>query len=168
MLRQVSRFDFPQENAEIQGETVDVIGAIKDDGQLARILINHNALSEHNITSINPHEWEFTATISDLHYGSNTLTITAIDDFDIQTTQEFVIQRGETLPVIHITTPSDQERIPNDSIVVEGYAQDDDGLQIVTVKAIPILPDDDGTPNYERESYSYHIGFVGKVSTYIF
>lgn len=138
------RIDFPQEHAEISGETVDIHGLVNDDGQVSRILINQKALSEHDIASIHDHDWEFTATVSGLQYGANTLTVTAIDDFDTQTTHQLVLYRIETPPAIRMITPLHEARISTDAILVKGYVQDHDGIQLATVNAIPVVVDSSG------------------------
>jgi parallel beta-helix repeat protein len=140
----------------IYGSSVDIIGIATDDEGLDSITINSIAVNLQGT----PTEFHFTATVENLVYGENVITIVATDTSNNLLTMERTVVRDHE--IISISGPDDPVAIGTNIIMKVSFVHPDDPEDEICCGAwdwgdgtVPINVPKDELNDYVIDSHNY-------------
>lgn len=127
----------PEDGAVIEYPSTIISGVAWDNTGVTGVYVNGNLATGIFGRELQAVDWYYNVPLS---FGSNTFTVTAVDDQDNRVSKNITIIRQSGTPSIQITNLMIGDRVGTEYIDVNGTAYDTDGISQIKIDVTHIIP----------------------------
>lgn len=131
----------PEDGAVIEYPSTTISGVARDNTGVTGVYVNGNLATGIFGNEVQAVDWYYNVPLSP---GSNTFTVTAVDDQSNTGSKNITIIRQSGTPTIQITNLMMGDRVGTEYIDVNGTAYDADGVSKIIIDVTHIIPDSEG------------------------